>query len=120
MYSNYTTRANIAAEISQFGGIKADVAENISNGNSLPSGSGNFSIYTTGALATTEPDENTSATLGRITIISSALSGAIIHLHPYSLSSGTNLKWKCFVNDSAGIARHSNIPPDCTPVYVYQ
>ena len=116
MYNNYTTKANIAAEILQFGGIKADVAENISSGNSLPSGSGNFSIYTTGSLANVEPDENTTATLGEISITSSALSGATIHLQPYSLSSSANLRWKCFVGAAAGIVKQSNIPPDCTPV----
>lgn len=33
MYANYTTRAKIASEVSKIGGVKADIAEQISLSN---------------------------------------------------------------------------------------
>ncbi len=114
MYSNYTTRAKFSSEISKFGGIKAEVAEAISNGSELPSGSGDFIIQNTGSLATTEPDANSSVSLGEIRISTNdIISGSNIHLQPYSQGSGSTLEWKCLIGGANVDISQSQVPSDC-------
>ncbi|MED7819676.1 MULTISPECIES: pilin [unclassified Francisella] len=114
MYSNYTTRAKFSSEISKFGGVKAEIAEAIGNGSALPSSSGTFTIEATGTLATTEPDANSSVSLGEIRISTSdIISGSSVHLQPYSLDSSSSLEWKCLIGGANVDITQSQVPSDC-------
>ena len=105
MYSNYTTRARISSEISEMGGVKAEVAENIAN-TSLNAGDPITGIDTTGYNA---PVGTTVAATGVITKVSNALSGSSIELTP-SLVSGA-MTWACNVT---GGPTSSQVPSSCT------
>jgi type IV pilus assembly protein PilA len=107
MYSNYTTRANISSEISQLGGVKAEVAERIAN-SGLTAGSAITGISTTGYDA---PTGTTVTAAGVITKASTALSGSNVLLTP-TLSSGA-ITWGCSVT---GNPSTSSIPSSCSSV----
>ncbi len=114
MYSNYTTRAKFSNEISKFGGVKMEVAEAISDGNTLPSSSGNFTIEATGTLATTEPDENSAVSIGEIRISTTdIISGSSVHLQPYSLDSSSSVEWKCLIGGANVEISQSQVPSNC-------
>jgi type IV pilus assembly protein PilA len=107
MYSNYTTRANISSEISELGGVKAEVAENIAN-SGLNAGDTVTGIATTGYNA---PAGTTVTAAGVITKASTALSGSNILMTP-TLESGA-MTWACTVT---GNPSTSSIPSTCDPV----
>ena len=107
MYSNYTTRAKISAEIGELGGVKADVSEKIANTDTT---SGTIAI--TAVLADTAdsglPEGTGIAADGTITKTSKAISGSAIKLTP-SIGTGT-VTWACTVD---GNPSPSAIPSTC-------
>ena len=107
MYSNYTTRANVASEILELGGVKAEVSENIAN-SGLNAGDTITGIATTGYNA---PTGTTVTPAGVITKSSTAISGSNILLTP-TLVSGAQT-WVCSVT---GSPTSSEIPASCNSV----
>ena len=107
MYSNYTTRAQVASEISEIGGIKADVSERIMTANSTAIAA---IAAGTGATETGNPDTLVT-NAGVITKTSTAISGSNILLTP-TLGSGS-MTWTCTVTNNPA---DSSLPSTCTAV----
>ncbi|QLE79814.1 prepilin-type N-terminal cleavage/methylation domain-containing protein [Francisella sp. Scap27] len=107
MYSNYTTRANVSSEISQLGGVKAQVAENIAN-TGLTAGDTITGVSTTGYDA---PTGTTVTDAGVINRTSTSISGSTIRLTP-ALVSGA-MTWGC---DVTGSPAASSIPGSCNSI----
>ena len=107
MYSNYTTRANVASEILELGGVKTEVSENISNAG-LNAGDDITGIATTGYNA---PQGTTVTSAGVVTKASTAMSGSNILLTP-TLADGAQT-WACSVT---GSPTPSEIPASCNSV----
>ncbi|MED7818691.1 MULTISPECIES: pilin [unclassified Francisella] len=101
MYSNYTTRANLGAELSKLGSVKTEIAEGIANNNGSASG--------VTVDAANRPSGVTVAD-GVITDsnVSSIVSGASLTLTP-TVASGA-ITWACNIS---GVSS-SQAPNNCT------
>lgn len=107
MYSNYTARANVSSEISQLGGVKAEVAQQIAN-STLTNGD---AITGMTAAGMDVPQGTTVLDNGTINRVSTTVSGATISLVP-ALTSGA-VTWSCQAGP-VGTITASQVPSTCT------
>ena len=124
MYSNYTDRARISGEIGQLSSAKSTVSEALMSGNALQTPINGATVQTSGTFATAN-DNAAAASLGAVSVASTAVSGATISLIPFqsgattdsdiaTLSANDNLQWTCEV--SGGGITQSQLPSQCTVV----